>query len=312
MAAQIFEGLEPFLQKLNELIAQFEAAGTVVTPEIARTNLENLSRFLSQIPEIAYCSSSAIRLEGGQSIPVRVYSPEPETALPVFVYFHGGGHMAGSTALYDPICRKMALAAHAIVISVEYRLAPEYPFPLGLDDCYQAVLNRGQVLSELRWDQQLILGGDSAGGSITASLTARSALDPLLSFDKQVLIYPCVDYTMSFPSIERNGKGYLLERSRMSWYFDHYFQNGEDRYSASPLFAPLPERIPATLLVTAGFDPLCDEGYAYLEKLSEAGAQVRHTHFPDMIHAFMNIEDLVTAQCLALYKAIGDFVQSPA
>ncbi len=305
---QIYSGLKPFLEQVNELIAQFEASGMATTAELARTNLDNLSRFVSDIPNIAYSKDKTIRVDD-RRIPVRVYSPDPQAELPVLVYFHGGGHMAGSIALYDPMCRKLAHAASCVVVSVEYRLAPEYPYPLGLDDCHEAVVNYRQVLDGVHFSDRLFVGGDSAGGSLTASLTARSAVDPGLRFDSQILIYPCVDYTMSFPSMESNGRGFLLESSRISWYFDHYFQQGESREAVSPLFTPLPQTIPSTLLITAGFDPLRDEGYAYADRLRAKGARIEHLNFPDMIHAFMNIEDLVKDQCRRLYRAIGDFVR---
>lgn len=128
---KLFDGLQPFLQQVNELIAQFESSGMASTAELARTNLDSLARFVSDVPDIAFAEDRHIQAEG-RAIPVRVYSPAPQSALPVLIYFHGGGHMAGSVPLYDPMCRKLALAGHCVVISVEYRLARSIPIRMAL------------------------------------------------------------------------------------------------------------------------------------------------------------------------------------
>lgn len=308
---EVFEGLQPFLAQVNELIAKSKAEGVELTPELARNNLAGLARFISDVPAISYAEEREIR-SMDRSIPVRVYSPSPQESLPVFLYFHGGGHMSGSPALYDPMCRKIAIAAHCIVISVDYRLAPEHPYPAGIDDCYQTLMQYQEVLNDLEYSTPLILGGDSAGGAITSTLTAWSATDPAIRFDKQVLIYPGLDYTMSHSANAESRSGYLLESARISWYFQHYFQNGEDLHSVSPLFAPLPENPPETLLITAGFDPLLGESLAYFERLQQAGARVEHLHFEDMIHAFMNLEDMAREQCQRLYQEIGRFINQRA
>ncbi len=304
---KLFPSLRPFLDQVNEAALMAREEGFVLTPEIARRNLDGLSQFVNSVPEIDYSQKNKICSQGND-IPIMVYSPDPQQQLPVFVYFHGGGHMSGSTRLYDPMCRKIALSGNCVVISVEYRLTPEFPFPAGLDDCHQAVLNYQQVLDEVCYSSEVILGGDSAGGAITSSLTMRSAHDQALKFDKQVLIYPSVDYTMSSESILSNGTGYLLESERIAWYFNHYFLRGEERSEQSPLFAALPAKLPDTLLITAEFDPLRDEGIAYGKRLKQAGGRVVHVDFEGMIHAFMNIEDLLVDPCRQLYQSIGDFI----
>ena len=301
--------LEGFIEQVNQAIAQAKQDGVVATPQLAREKLAALGALVSQVPDIALRETRVIST-ATHDISVIVYSPDLSTALPVLVYFHGGGHMCGSAELYDPMCRKMALAANCVVVSVDYRLAPEHPFPAGIDDAQYAVENVSSVLEDVPHTDTIWIGGDSAGGAICTSLTARKVTNPDLAFSKQVLIYPSVDYTMNQPSIDENGEGYFLEKARINWYFDHYFASNEDRTDASPLYLPLPKAVPDTLVVIAGCDPLRDEGYAYADKCQQAGAKVTVEEFDNMIHAFMNIEDLVPQECERLFAAIGKFVNS--
>jgi len=198
---------------------------------LAREKLANLSVFVTDIPKLALIVDRKFTTPA-YSIPVKVYSPEPAKALPVLMFFHGGGHLCGNTELYDPMCRKIAIAGHCIVISVDYRLAPEHPYPEGLNDAEYAVKHYKEVLTDVKYREGLIIAGDSAGGAICTSLTMRKVQDPELEFSKQILLYPSVDYTMSSASMDDNGQGYFLEKGRVQWYFDHYFQNNEDREQA--------------------------------------------------------------------------------
>ena len=307
MRGQLAEHLEGFISDVNVAINKAREDGIMPTPELARENLTNLSGFVTQIPSIAYAEEHSI-MDEQVEIPVRVYSPNPDKELPVLVYFHGGGHMCGSTELYDPMCRKMAIASQCVVISVEYRLAPEFPYPAGINDCEAVVKKYHQALAKVNYSNELFIGGDSAGGAICATLSMRKQTDSELAFTKQVLIYPSLDYTMSMPSIKDNGEGFLLERTRIQWYFDNYFDDYEDRAECSPLFGPINDEMPETLIIVAGCDPLRDEGLAYAEKLNEKGNKVIVREFKNMIHAFMNIEDLVVEECRELYQVIGSFV----
>jgi acetyl esterase/lipase len=301
--------LESFIEQVNAAIAQAKADGVVANPQLAREKLAALSAFVTKVPDVEYVKDKHLETDT-HSIPVKVYSPAMAEALPVVIFFHGGGHMCGDTELYDPMTRKIALASKAVVISVDYRLAPEFPYPAGLDDGEYVVKHYREILTDVAYNDSLIIAGDSGGGAICASLTMRKVSDPTLKFDKQVLIYPSVDYTMSLPSIDDNGTGYFLEKARVQWYFDNYFLNGEDRKQASALFGPMNRESPTTLVLVAGCDPLRDEGLAYAEKLSSHGVHVETYSFDDMIHAFMNIEDLVPQECDLLFEKIGAFVNS--
>lgn len=307
MRGELASHLEGFIDNVNEALNKAREDGIMPTPELARENLTKLSGFVTQIPSIAYAEERSVMCDQTE-IPVRVYSPNPKQELPVMVYFHGGGHMCGSTELYDPMCRKIAIAAECIVISVDYRLSPEFPYPAGVNDCEAVVKKYHQVLSNVRYSDELYIGGDSAGGAICATLTMRQQDDSELAFTKQVLIYPSLDYTMSLPSVQENGEGYLLERTRIQWYFDNYFDDYEDREACSPLFGPISDSMPETLVIVAGCDPLRDEGIQYADKLKAKGNRVVIREFENMIHAFMNLEDLVPEECRELYRVIGNFV----
>lgn len=307
MRGELAEHLNEFITGVNQAIAQAKEDGVVATPELARANLAKLAAFVTQVPKLAYAEEGYVFADQ-MEIPVKVYSPAPEEELPVLIYFHGGGHMCGSTELYDPMCRKIAIAARCIVISVEYRLAPEFPYPAGINDCEDVVKGFHQVLKNVQYGNKVLIAGDSAGGAICTTLAIRAMTDKSLKIDKQILIYPSVDYTSSMPSVEENGTGFLLEKTRIQWYFDNYFDDYEDRAEMSPLFGPFDATMPESLVVIAGCDPLRDEGLEYAKKLRLAGVNVEVREFENMIHAFMNIEDLVSEECRELYSLIGSFV----
>lgn len=299
--------LRDWLDNANRAQAEARARGEPPTPAAARAGLAAITRACGgNGPELPWVRDIEI-----DTVPVRLYDPEPARPKAVCVYLHGGGHMAGSVDVYDPICRRLAAGAGCLVVSVEYRLAPEHPYPKGLDDC-------ARVLARLRdWlaarghalPGGLAVAGDSGGGALTATLCALAAHQPELKIARQVLIYPSLDYTLAQPSVAQNGGGYLLEASRIRWYFDNYFQYGENRAAASPLCMPT-DGLPPTLLVTAGFCPLRDEGYAYAARLREAGVPCTHLHLPGMVHAFLNLHELVPDACDAVYGAIGRFLAS--
>jgi len=237
------------------------------------------------------------------------------------LHFHGGGHMCGSLELYDPISRKLALAVQAIVICVDYRLAPEHPYPAGLDDCQQVLLHYKTLLFDMKHSDELFIAGDSAGGALCTSLVMNNQQNESVEIAKQILIYPSVDYTMSSDSIEENGQGFLLEKDKIHWYFEQYFQLSDSISTetaqakiakASPLFATFSSKMPSTFIITAGCDPLRDEGLNYANLLSEAGVMVKHYSFSGMTHAYMLLDELVSAECAETYKLISDFVKIPA
>jgi len=305
--------LRPWLENFNILLTGLLADGFKPTPINAREGLTNLTKgMVTDIPDIAWCQDDFIR--GNEyDVPVRIYHPKPSTALPVLVYLHGGGHMVGSVTVYDPICRKMAMATQHIVVSVDYRLAPECPYPAAVNDTYSAVKGVWQTLKErqLTFQHRLSIAGDSAGGALCATVAHLSQFDNSIAIHRQALIYPSLDYTMCFKSLEQNGVGYLLQKEKIGWYFDSYFQHSENRKTVSPLHMEFSGQLPESMLITSEFCPLRDEGFAYIEKIRQAGVEAEHLHFDGMIHAFLNLENLVKEECETVYQSIADFLNAP-
>ncbi len=307
--------LVSFLEKANENIAQAKSTGQGFSKDLVRQGLNDLAPLIGSGPSIQVVKNSYLATPS-HNLAVRIYNPAPNDSLPVLLHFHGGGHMCGSIDLYDAISRKLALAAKAIVICIDYRLAPEHPYPAGLSDCQQLLENYQSLLFDMKHSKHLYIAGDSAGGAICASLVMNNQHNDLINIDKQILIYPSVDYTMSSVSINENGQGFLLEKHKVSWYFQQYFQVAElsciKVKQASPLLGEFSANMPKTLVITAGCDPLRDEGIAYVNALMEAGVYVTHHSFEGMIHAYMLLNNLVQDECSLTYSMISDFLKGEA
>ncbi|WP_351089503.1 alpha/beta hydrolase [Shewanella sp. S1-49-MNA-CIBAN-0167] len=309
---KVSDKLQPWLDNFNKQMAILVEEGFKPTATNAREGLANLTRgLITDIPEIAWIGDDLV-LNEQYNVPVRIYHPIPNKVLPVIVYLHGGGHMAGSVTVYDPICRKLAKATGHIVVSVDYRLAPEFRYPEGLNDAYTVVKNIWSTLDrrKVNYLRQLSVVGDSGGGALVASVCAKAQFDSQVTIDGQIMIYPSLDYTMQSKSIEQNSEGYLLQKNKICWYFDNYFNIGDDRKKASPLFGEFTNNLPATLVFTTEFCPLRDEGILYIQKVRETGVATQLIHFPDMIHTFMNMEDLVKSECEFVYRSIAEFLES--
>lgn len=231
----------------------------------------------------------------GGDIPIRIYTPieAADAPMPVLVYYHGGGWVVGDLDSHDPICRSLANASACKIVAVDYRLAPEHPWPASPDDCFAAVQWVASHADMLGVNpDRLAVGGDSAGGNLAAVITqrARAAGGPAIAF--QLLIYPALDATMSLPSIEENARGYFLEKAGMAWFYNHYLPANADpeHPDISPLFAGDLTALPPAYVVTAGYDPLRDEGRVYAEKLKAAGVAVEDVLYPTMIHGFFGFQ----------------------
>jgi acetyl esterase len=226
-------------------------------------------------------------------VPARAYVPvATDEPLPVVVFFHGGGWTIGSVAEYDPIARQIANRSGALVVSVDYRLAPEHPYPAAVDDCWAATTWVAEHAAELGGDgSRLAVMGDSAGGNLAAVVAQRSARDGHPAIALQVLVYPAVDATCETESRRVNGEGYLLDRHNIAWFFDCYGRNGLrlDDPEVSPFVAADVSGVAPALVVTAEYDPLRDEGEAYAAKLRAAGVAVDHTRYDGMIHGFFGL-----------------------
>lgn len=243
-------------------------------------------------PEIG--ESRDIEAEGpGGPIPLRLYRPKgapPELGLPVLVYFHGGGWTIGDLDTHDTLCRELCRGSQCAVVSVDYRLGPEHRFPAAVHDCRAATTWVHRNAASLGLDRtKMAVGGDSAGGNLAAvvALASRDAGDVPLAF--QLLIYPATDMRCLAPSHQTNGEGYMLTRESIKYYHDNYIDDPAHDldWRASPLLHPSHANLPPALVLTAGYDPLRDEGLQYAQKLSEAGTQATYVCFERQIHGFV-------------------------
>jgi acetyl esterase len=267
-------------------------------------------------PEVASVTDHLVPGPEGD-IPVRVYVPTGEPGpRPVLVYFHGGGWVIGSVETHDGTVRAIAAGSGVTVVSVDYRLAPEHPFPAAIDDALAAIRWVVDHAVDLDVDPaRLALGGDSAGGNLAAVAAQELAAGDGPDVRFQLLVYPVTDGAMAHGSMEENAEGYFLTRATMAWFWQQYVGDG-DRTGArvSPLRAPddVVAAVAPALVITAEYDPLRDEGEAYAARMSAAGVDVTASRYDGMIHGFFSLRDLVPEgkaavdeACEALRAALG-------
>ncbi|HZE60120.1 MAG TPA: alpha/beta hydrolase [Burkholderiales bacterium] len=284
-----------------------------VSPFVARRIYRDTRAVLApKAPEAA-----EVRLLAFENYALRVYRPVQGETLPALMYFHGGGWTIGDVDTHDVLCRQLAVGARCAVFSVDYQLAPEHPFPAAVDDCLAATRHVAENADKLKI-RGLAVGGDSAGGNLaaTVALLARDAGGPEIAF--QLLIYPATDQRLASASHERNGQGYLLTREAIRYFRRNYLPNERDwsDWRASPLLANSHANLPPALVVTAGYDPLIDEGRAYADKLRAAGVEVAYREFADMVHGFVLFGGVVdtanaaVAQCCSALRAAFERVSA--
>ncbi len=299
----------PLDPKAKAFLDQAAAAGAPALDALpvreAREAIRGLFAAIGEKEPIKQVEDRRIPGPGGQ-MPVRIYTPAGTTPFPVLVYFHGGGWVLGDLETHDATCRALANAAGCMVISVDYRLAPEHKFPTAPEDCYTATKWAALNAAALGGDPtKIAVGGDSAGGNLAAAV-AQMASDrgaPSLGF--QLLIYPVTNYAFDTASYRANAEGYLLTKSAMVWFWNHYLQNDTDGQNpyASPLRGQHLRNLPPALVITAEYDPLCDEGEAYAARLREAGVPVTHTDYKGMIHGFFSMTNVVDQAKQAINEA---------
>jgi acetyl esterase len=238
-------------------------------------------------------------------LPVRVYTPEGAAPFPIVVFFHGGGWVLGTLDTYDPLCRALAAATPAVVVSVGYRLAPEHPWPAAAEDAYAATLWASRNAAELGGAQhRLAVAGDSAGGNLAAvvALAARDRGGPAIAF--QLLVYPALDAAGDTGSWREYAEGFHLTAAGMRWYWDHYLGPADGTApDASPLRAAFAGGLPPALVVGAEHDLLRDEGEAYAARLRGAGVDATATRAAGMVHGFLRWRAVTPAADTALREA---------
>jgi len=311
--------LHPQTRALLELIEQRGLPPThTLNPAEARASLGERFRVTQPPPpEVGRVQELKAGAPAGP-IPLRLYRPigASDTAvLPVLLYYHGGGFVLGDLDTHDTLCRELANLSGCAVIAVDYRLAPEHRFPAAVQDCIAAARWVSAHAAELGLDaSRLAVGGDSAGGNLAAvvSIDARDTGNLPIAF--QLLIYPVTDMNCTAPSHAENAQGYFLTRDTMDYFIGHYLGDPAHYgdWRASPLLHPDLSNLPAALVLTAGFDPLRDEGAAYAKRLTEAGNPASYVHFPRQIHGFVGMGKVIdeansaVALCAAeLRRALG-------
>jgi acetyl esterase len=238
-------------------------------------------------------------------LPVRIYTPEGEPPFPIVVFFHGGGWVVGTLDTYDPLCRALAAATPAVVVSVHYRLAPEHRWPAAVEDAYAATVWASRNAAALGGAQhRLAVAGDSAGGNLAAvvALGARDRGGPAIAF--QLLVYPVLDVAGDTASWREFADGYHLTADGMRWYWDHYLGGADGRApDASPARAAFVGDLPPALVLGAEYDILRDEGEAYAARLAQAGVDATASRCPGVIHGFFRWRAVTGAAEDALQEA---------
>ncbi len=278
-----------------DLLHRLRQMGMRSYPEMgvlrARATVESSRWMQGERPEGVTARDVLVSGAAGR-IPARVYHPEPGTRLPLVVWFHGGGWVTGSVAVADWPCRAIASAAQVVVVSVEYRLAPETPFPGPVEDAAAATAWLCGHADQLGADAtRMVVAGDSAGGNLAAAVAvlARDGGGPPIA--GQVLVYPALSPPdpEAHPSYRENAEGYMLTAADMAWFWAHYLDAGAGVVpaAAAPLRIADATGLPRASIVVAGFDPLRDEGIAYAELLRAAGIEARLREWPGLIHGFL-------------------------
>lgn len=307
---------------LNPVVAgmleQMAAAGGPALSDMSPAEGREMYRAMQPVtgqPELHSVRDAAASGPAGD-VPIRIYEPGPGKDRPCLVYFHGGGWVIGDLDTHDGVCRKLAAGTDCVVIATDYRLAPEHACPAALDDCYATVEWAAANATDLGIDPaRIAVGGDSAGGHLSAcvALRARDTAGPSICY--QLLVYPVTDTGFDTVSYEDNKEGYMLTKDSMEWFWNHYL-SGSSLARTDPMVAPLQAsshaNLPPACVITAEFDPLRDEGEAYGARLREAGVATEITRYDGMIHGFFTMSDVlpdgqaaIDQSCAGLRAAFG-------
>ena len=307
--------LDPQAKALLDKAAAANVPGPDQVPAPQARELYKRSRLPLQPPKPEMAMVRDFTIDGGHgSVTLREFRPisADQTPLPALLYFHGGGWVIGDIETHDTLCRQLADGSGAVVFSVNYSKSPEHRFPVAVDECTAATRYVIDQSDSLGIDASRIgVGGDSAGGNLATvvALTLRGQLNkPLVC---QLLIYPVTDLRLSKDSIERYAVGYGLTTAAMRYFRDAYLRDSSDQddFRASPLLASDLSKLPPALVLTAGFDPLRDEGRAYADALSAAGNQVQYVCFERQIHGFIIMGGIIDEANTAVAMCV-DYVRT--
>jgi acetyl esterase len=301
----------PLQPEIIEFLAAALASGgpEVWEAPIAKIRELRMNRVaLAGIPEPIYEIEHRYIAGPSSDLPIRIYRPQWHAPLPAMVYFHGGGWVLNTLDMFDQCLRSMANKGQFIIVAVNYQKAPEHPFPIPFDDCYATTKWVFENAQSLGIDPtQIGVGGDSAGGNLAAAvaLKARDTKDFSLAF--QLLLYPCNDYEMKYPSAIQNAQGFGLSTRAMKWFWDEYLQHPVDKQNpyAVPAVAGNFSNLPPAIIATAEYDPLLDDGDQYADLMREAGVPVIYREYSGMIHGFVNLGS-ITAEAEIAQQNFAD------
>ena len=300
----------PLHPQVAKALEQMAAAGPPLhhlSPQAARAAMEAARGATDDPEKVGTVEDRLIPGVAGKQ-PIRIYTPEGDGPFPILVYFHGGGWVVGSINTVDASCRALTNLADCMVVSADYRLAPEDKFPAAVEDCYAAARWVALNAAALNGDAaRLAVGGESAGANLAAAVTLKAQESGLPSLAYQLLMYPVTGHAFAMPSHTENAQGYFLTTEMMAWFWDHYLASEADGQNplASPLRASTDQcrGLPPAFIATAEYDPLRDEGAAYATKLGEAGVAVEYICFEGLIHGFMGMAKVIEPAGQALQKA---------
>jgi len=300
-------GLKP---EITAYLAEREAMGL---PQVWQAPLaeirENTKLHIALNQPLTQIYSVEHRSINGPSsnLPIRIYRPSEENNLPALVFFHGGGWVLNFLDIYEPALRKIAKNGNFVIIAVEYQKAPEHPYPAPLDDCYATLKWVIENAAELDIDLAAIgVGGDSAGGNLASSVALKACNEQLISLAFQLLIYPCNDNQMNYPSATNYSQGYGLTTQAMKWFWNQYLSKVEDQKDpyAVPAKANSLRGVAPAILIAAEFDPLTDDTKNYYQKLIKDSVPAIYKEYAGQIHGFFNLSG-VTEDAESLYSEIA-------
>jgi acetyl esterase len=304
--------MDPKAQIVGEFVKSIRVPGLFPPLPELRQQLRVMVSLMDE-PAPSLPRIEDIRIPGpAGEIPARLYSSTVEKRpQPTVAYFHGGGWVQGDLETHHGLCARLARHAGALVVAVDYRLAPEHKFPAAVDDClaaYRWLRTKGRDLGADT--TKVAVAGDSAGGNLSAVVSQLAASSGVPVPTCQVLIYPAVDFSLDTESHRELADGHVIPRDRILWYMEQYLKGEADKADlrASPLRAPSLRGQPPTMIVTAGFDPLRDEGRAYGDRLREAGVDVVHREYTGQIHAFVSLTKAIP-QGMACTLEIAEFLR---
>ena len=281
---------------LQQMVQRNVPSLSTLAPTQARELMRSMAALCAEPEAVAHVENLSVPGPGGQ-IPVRIYTPQRDGPFPILVFYHGGGWVVCGSDTHDNLCRSLANRACCVVVSVDYRLAPEHKFPAAVEDAYAAFQWVADNANRINGDPaRIAVGGDSAGGNLATvvAIMARDHNGPGIIY--QLLVYPATDISSSNTDSNRSrADGYFLTDAEGEWFCGQYLNCADDRLNplVSPLLTPDLSHLPPALVITAEFDTLRDQGESYARRLKKAGVSVECTRYEGMIHAFMTMNGLL-------------------